>query len=332
MRGPLQKAGTFAAFALQQRRNAARIRGELSPLDPAALRLTGAEPDWVETGVSVEEGVRFRVAVSGHLWLSKPLAVAFNACEAVWIRIGEGRPRKVFAESAVYAAWETGPVRVLAKGLSAFAGEGDGVLAPGPRKALPGGVGVRVTLTEDAPDDEPTPDGWTAHWQIGEGTVYQGGDAGGDGVEIRTHGDVGIIRRPLEAPLREGTRLEWEWRIDALPSELPEDLVTTHDYLSVAVEFENGLDLTYMWSASLPEGHAFRCPLPWWCDREFHLVARSGTEGLGEWRRESRDIWADYPKAIPGPRPERVVAFWVIANSIFQRGRGAGAIRGAAVV
>jgi hypothetical protein len=41
-----------------------------------------------------------------------------------------------------------------------------------------------------------------------------------------------------------------------------EDTLPTHDYLSVAVEFENGQDLSYFWSAALPPESNFRCPIP----------------------------------------------------------------------
>ena len=44
----------------------------------------------------------------------------------------------------------------------------------------------------------------------------------------------------------------------ALPGLLREDSVPSHDYLSIAVEFENGLDLTYYWSTALPVGTHLR--------------------------------------------------------------------------
>ena len=37
----------------------------------------------------------------------------------------------------------------------------------------------------------------------------------------------------------------WSWLVEKLPSELLEDLALTHDYISVAVEFDNGQDITY---------------------------------------------------------------------------------------
>ncbi|MDC6711173.1 DUF3047 domain-containing protein, partial [Leclercia adecarboxylata] len=105
----------------------------------------------------------------------------------------------------------------------------------------------------------------------------------------------------------------------------------THDYLSIAVEFENGLDLTYLWSSSLPVGTHFRCPLPSWDQRETHWVVRSGAAELGRWLDEKRPILEDYRAAIGGPDPARVVAVWLIAVSLFQRDVGDCAYAGIAL-
>ena len=83
--------------------------------------------------------------------------------------------------------------------------------------------------------------------------------------------------------------------------------------------FDNGRDLTWMWSAELPVGRTFRCPLGWWCDWETHTVARSGTAGLGQWQSERREVLAEYRDALGEPPPQRIVAVWLIANSVFQR-------------
>ena len=334
MRSAFGKFSTFLAFAARQRREAARIKNELSPAAPGAPLLTGAEPGWTSSGHRVSAGETFRVTVSGHLWLSKLLSLGFTASELVWIRIGgKGPARKVTAPDAVYEAWADGPVEVFAKGLSFFRDD-SGALATPKRGKLPGGVGVIVKGDPGPATASVVPDGWSPHWQIGEGRVYRApeADASGEVVEVDTHGDVGIICRPTPAEFKPGTRLDWSWKIDELPSELPEDLAFTHDYLSIAVEFDNGLDLTYMWSASLPEEHVFQCPLDWWCDRETHWVVRSGPKGLGDWREESRDLWEDYPKAIKGDRPARIVAVWLIANSLFQRGRGKAAFKDMKIV
>ena len=35
-------------------------------------------------------------------------------------------------------------------------------------------------------------------------------------------------------------RLSWRWIVEELPSRLPEDQLTSHDYLSIAAEFDDG--------------------------------------------------------------------------------------------
>jgi hypothetical protein len=114
----------------------------------------------------------------------------------------------------------------------------------------------------------------------------------------------------------------WAWRADELPSKVREDSMPTHDYLSIAVEFDNGRDLSYMWSAALPEGKAFNCPLPWWDKRQTHQVVRSDRAKLGVWLEEKQVVLDDYERAISGEPPKRIVAIWLIAVSAFQRGRG----------
>lgn len=98
----------------------------------------------------------------------------------------------------------------------------------------------------------------------------------------------------------------------------------THDYLSVALEFDDGRDLTWYWSAALPVGFAYRCPLEHWRHRETHLVARTGTADLGRWVDEERAVLADHQTAIGGPVPARVVRAWLISLSVFQGGDARG--------
>jgi hypothetical protein len=109
--------------------------------------------------------------------------------------------------------------------------------------------------------------------------------------------------------------------VQQLPSTLREDTVPSHDYMSIAVEFDNGRDITYYWSSNLPVGTGYDCPLPNWAGKEFHVVVRSGETGLGRWHNERRNLYKDYLSYMGSP-PTRVVRVWLIANSIFQRGRG----------
>ena len=169
------------------------------------------------------------------------------------------------------------------------------------------------------------PRGWQPLWRVGETGIFcEEADASGSAhIACRCRFDAGILKHPVDVPLDPAMHLAWSWRVTDLPSAFAENSVPTHDYLSIAVEFENGRDLTYAWSADLPIGTAFACPLPWWDKRETHMIVRSGTADLGRWLDEERPIAKDYAYAIGGPLPSRVVGVWLIALSCFQRGYGA---------
>ena len=316
-RNALARAGTFSRFIAQQRRERPRIGAELGT-PGAGVRLDGSETAWTDSGVRVTTGETFRVAATGAAWLSAPLALGFEPRTALWVRIGGTmQVARPVENDWVFTAWASGPVELMIKGLSEWADAG-GALLPGKRPKLGAGIAAEV-VRGGAAVAQVVPDDWSYLWRIGN--ARQVSEAGGE-LTVSTRGDVGILCRDVDVPLTATTRLDWQWCVDALPSALPEDLAMTHDYLSIAAEFDNGQDLTYMWSAGLAEGHVFACPLDWWCDRETHWVLRSGAAGLGDWHSESRGLAADYAHAIGGDLPTKVTRVWLIANSVFQRREG----------
>lgn len=328
------KLGTFLRFIAQQRRDRSRLIGEIeavgAPLDTAdaaamtEVTLTPTDDDWSPTGVSVLAGQSFTVDARGAVWMSRALGVGLEPRVALWVRIGGRRPiRKLLDNCTTFTAWANGPVELRLK-TNEWASEVGDVL-PGSRMKLAGSVSAKVATwaAPRAADSHATPDEWCHLWRLGDGRIYTANDGE---IAVSTHGDVGILQLDCEHELTPQTRLDWAWRVDELPSCLPENLQVTHDYLSIAVEFENGQDLTYMWSAALSEGHVFRCPLPWWCDRETHWVQRSGTGDLGRWLEESRPI-ADDCRRVYGAVPQRVARVWLIANSVFQRRTGHASFR-----
>ena len=165
------------------------------------------------------------------------------------------------------------------------------------------------------------PEGWGYLPSLGDAGVFSRIDASGSAViRCQCDNDAMILQRSVEAPFTPDTRVRWSWKVESLPSPRAEDSLTTHDYLSLAVEFDNGKDLTYLWSAALEPERIFPCPVASWRERETHIVIRSGHEGLGRWIDEERDLWRDYQNAIGSP-PARIVGVWLIAASIFQHGQ-----------
>lgn len=333
-RGPLAKGLTFAQFALQQAAGGSSIRAAIA--ERAALPFSCEGPElvipagaegWKGAGLQVRQGERFALSARGAIWLSRPLNLVVEPKSTLWVRIGS-EIRKPAQNDQIFTAWADGEVELFSKELSEWASLA-GDLLSAQRSSTSGEIRVRIARVETPGDAAETPAGWSYLWRLGDGAIYR--EAQGGRIEIATEADVGILQLPVDHVITEGTRLEWSWKVDALPSRLPEDLALTHDYLSVAVEFEDGRDLTYMWSAGLPRDHVFACPLDYWCERETHWVARTLGDPLGQWLHESRHLKADAVRAY-GTSPARAVRLWLIANSIFQRRLGQASVAGLRLV
>jgi hypothetical protein len=317
------------------------------------LEVPADRPPWLDTGLDLVDGEQITWFANGRTYLSRALDIWAGPHFQLWARIGEDgtifrgvrdghsfaapRPGRLFLASYFPGEWAdatghlatdpalyrkvSGTMLVLVlrwapgveprDGLTALAREGDPLgLVAGELDRLRAPV---------AP-----PEGWRHLWFLGPSETFS---AASDGhgrpcIRCETQADVAILQRDARFPLTPTTRLRWRWKVDELPAELPEDALPTHDYMSIAVEFENGQDLTYYWSAGLPPGTTYRCPLPTWTARETHWVLRSGAGGLGEWHEEERSVLNDYRAAIGAPLPAGIVRVWLIALSVFQRRRG----------
>lgn len=318
------------------------------------VELPANRPPWLATSLTLEEGEEVTLFASGRVWLSKALDLWVGPQFQLWARVGEGgtifngtrdtnsfvashrgrlylggqfpgqfadRRGRVQTSLREFAAAQGG-LHVLAVRWKGGADEGLEAMAATP--GLSPEVAAMIAGEQARLASPPvTPAGWQYLWFLGESGIYAPGEEEGRAcIHCRTRGTVGILQRETPLALTSETELAWEWRVTKLPSRLAEDTAASHDYLSIAVEFENGRDLTYYWSSFLPEGRGYWCPLPTWNDREFHVVVRSGAEGLGHWTSERRNLHQDYGRYI-GPPPERIVRVWLIANSMFQRDEGA---------
>lgn len=323
--------------------------------DARLVEMEATELPWLDTGIDLEEGEWVSTLASGRVVLSDALDVWVPPQFQLWLRVGEegrifngsrdttsfrspGRGRLYLANcfpgqwgdptgrvstsleeyskysggmSIVVVRWAT----TAAKGLEAFA------TSPDAGRWL---VGEQERLATEV---EP-PAGWNYLWFLGRSEIYRGHVEDGQAcIACHTHRNAGILQREASFDLTEDTHLRWSWKVDELPSTLPEDTALSHDYLSVAVEFENGRDITYTWSPELAVGTGYWCPLPTWKDREFHVVIRSGATGLGTWLDEDRNLYADYLHYMGEP-PRRIVRVWLIAVSLFQRREGRATFRG----
>jgi hypothetical protein len=331
---------------------AARLPGDVRSrtiAEARVIRLPGNVPPWTDTGMRIAKGDEISILAEGRIVTAADAGLHLRPRYALWARVAGRGPiwtgtrdtqtfrgeRDGVLELALYnGEWKT-PDGVLGTPVEAYAGvsgEIEALVIRWHGEAAAGLEAVRRAAPEEplfatelerleAPAVRPA--GWSYLWFLGQSEIYRAQRANGtQSIACRCDDDVAILRRPIDVPLDQSSQLRWRWRIDQLPSRKPEDFLLSHDYLSVAVEFENGRDLSWYWSSSLPVGKSFACPIPQWTARETHWVVRSGDDGLGAWQSERRPILADYRAAIGEPLPRRAVAVWLIAVSLFQHGQG----------
>jgi len=318
--------------------------------DARVVELPGNVPPWTESGLAVERGDALTLLAAGRVATAEALGLWARPRFALWARIGEGGTIwKGSQDTQTCIAPDTGTVQLallqgewatpqgrLATPVEAYAGvtgaihavllrwrgdpaEGLAALAAfAPQEPLLGAEIARLTHPVRPPP------GWSYLWFLGPADIFVEDRADDGSALIRGcfDDDVGILRRPVDFPLAADTTLSWRWRVWRLPSEKPENELLQHDYVSLALEFENGRDLTWHWSRTLAAETGYACPIPTWTPRETHVVVRSGAEGLGAWQAERRRVREDYARHVGEP-PGRVVAAWLIAVSLFQHGSGA---------
>lgn len=312
-------------------------------MGPETVRLTlpGDRMPWTPTGLRVTAGERVTLLGSGIIRWSAHRDVGAGAKFHLWGRVRGGEIFGCTQDTTTVEADRSGELELCVyKGAWA---DRSGNLATGPapyarnRGALevtavrwPAGVDPLdglgdldhpLAAVEAARLRSPVvrPPGWSHLLDFGETDVFRAATVGGrPAIEVVCDDDAGILQRPVDWPLDPTTAIEWSWKVDALPAVEAEDTTWTHDYVSIATEFDGGRDLTWFWSAALEPEAAFACPVRGWSERETHAPVRRGADGLGTWRRERRNVWEDHRRFVGDP-PSRIVKVWLIAVSHFGR-------------
>jgi hypothetical protein len=321
------------------------------------------EPPWFDTGLDLRAGEHVTVLAVGTAILTSELV--FYPDMQLWYRVGEGG--QIFRgtrQSHSFAPSESGRLYFG----SYFPGEwathtGSVAVGTDAYKQMKGGLEILVLRWAADPleglkelvavgdvqsllageidrlqNGVKPPSGWDYLWFLGQSEIYSAGPTSPSqrpSIACHTYGDAAILHKDVSVPLTPDTRLCWSWKMDALPCQLPENLLESHDYLSIAVEFDNGQDLAFFWTSSLPVDAGFRCPIPTWTARETHVVARTGSQLLGRWLDDERPLHTYYERFIGtiGKRdkgddrrvvapPTRIDRIWLIANSMFKRQEG----------
>jgi hypothetical protein len=335
--------------ALQAQWQAAAAGTTLRLVRYTTVFLPGDSGGWIDTGLVVSRGQSVTLLAHGQVWLSREADLGFGANITLWYRITGGVIARSPDSSITFQASTSGTLSLIVKPPGEWTNRQGDFLPDYPHAGASGGVLVAVLIWDGLPEEglrafsihdasrmaerelariateTKPPHGWEPLWRVGDTGMFREStdDTGRAVISCECCNDAAILKYPVDIELTPETRLSWSWRVNRLPSRIAENSLAGHDYVSVAVEFDNGQDLTWLWSVNLPAGTTFRCPIPWWDRHETHVVARTGTGELGAWMNESKPVQAAYRDAVGGDLPRRIVGVWLISLSPFQRGVGA---------
>jgi Protein of unknown function (DUF3047) len=311
--------------------------------DIKVFDLVGSELPWKDLGIGIAKGQEVTFLLGGRVWLAREQDLWVEPGVAFHVRTRGARPMfNPMSNTGTMTAVADGPLE-MARSLVEFQSDAGELAVPkdeyakadahiyGVALVWKGGAraGLESLLSHGDVDGivaaelarlqspRKLPMGWHNFFMLGGGPVIFN-DIGNGAIAVEPLKNAGILQRPVGIALKPGTKLSWRWIVEELPSRLPENQLTSHDYLSIAAEFDDGQDLTYFWSSSLPVGTAFRCPIPRWTPLESHMAVRSGLADLGKWVSDERDVYADYKEHIGGPA-ETLVNVWLLGVSLFQR-------------
>jgi hypothetical protein len=313
----------------------------------ARFLLAAQQPPWQGTGIEVRRGQVYTLLARGRVqWSAQRPQLYGGPGFHLWARVAPGgHIVNVTRETGTFTADRDGELE-----LGIYFGmwqDASGRLATSERAyaRLQGTIEVVMLLWHGAAASglaalgrrvehallaqecarlsaQPTlPADWAYLPEAGYSDIYRAcHHAGERAVCLNAEDDQGILRKSVDCVLDATTTLSWSWQLLEHPSGVAEDSPYSHDYVSVGAEFEDGRDLTWIWSCALPRAAHFPCPIKAWSARETHLVVRNGDDPTATWVHERRCIHDDTRRAL-GAAPARVVAVWLIAVATFQHGR-----------
>jgi hypothetical protein len=132
---------------------------------------------------------------------------------------------------------------------------------------------------------------------------------------LRTDGEAMRVGRPVKVNVEATPWLTWEWKALDLPVHGDVRERQRNDQAArIMLMFEGMKGILYVWDTVSPVGTESRPDELDIFDRVL-IVLRSGPDDLGRWRRERRDVLADYRRVFGEvPRSIKWVGFEAHSN------------------
>ena len=174
--------------------------------------------------------------------------------------------------------------------------------------------GQHTVLVDFTTARETVPSGWELTVKTGEARLQLVPDNGKQALQMRSEQASFALQKKVDMALQAAPFLVWQWKVTELPRGGDFRRSATDDQTAqLIIAFSSSRFISYIWDSTAPKGLMAPAPAPPF-KKLFAVVMESGSQGLGGWITERRNLLDDYKQAF-GEEPEGIKGVRIQINS-----------------
>jgi hypothetical protein len=174
--------------------------------------------------------------------------------------------------------------------------------------------GQTTVLVDFSTARETVPESWELSVNTGEASLQLVQDDGKQALQMRSEQASFALQKKVRIALQGSPFLVWQWKVTELPKDGDFRRSGTDDQAAqLIVAFSSSHFLSYIWDSTAPKGVLASASAPLF-KKIFAVVMQSGTQGLGTWITERRNLIDDYKQAY-NEEPEAIEGVRIQINS-----------------
>jgi hypothetical protein len=174
--------------------------------------------------------------------------------------------------------------------------------------------GQSTVLVDFSTARKTVPEGWELSVNKGEPDLQLVQDEGKQALRMRSDKASFSLQKKIQISLQASPFLVWDWKVTELPKGGDFRRSGSDDQAAqLIIAFSSSRFLSYIWDSTAPKGTIAEASAPV-LKKIFAVVMQSGTQGLGTWITERRNLIDDYKQAY-GEAPEVIEGVRIQINS-----------------
>ena len=174
--------------------------------------------------------------------------------------------------------------------------------------------GQELVLVDFSKAQNTVPPGWELLVNKGDAQLQLVSEAQSQALQLRSEAASFALQKKIHIALRDKPFLVWQWKVTHLPTGGDFRAHHTDDQAAqLIVAFSSSHFLSYIWDTTVPRGISGNAPAPPF-RKILALVIQSGTQALGKWITERRNLIQDYTHLF-GEAPESIQGLRIQINS-----------------